>query len=220
MKGSKVECRLLDLGLIEYQKALTLQKTIVAEVISKKTPNTLILCEHPHVITFGRRAKHENLLASKDDLQRMGVKVSYVDRGGDVTYHGPGQVLLYPIFDLRSQTKDLHLYLRKLEEVVIRSLKENFTLNACRKKGITGVCVGPYKVASIGIGVRHWVTYHGLALNVKARKDFFKLIRPCGRDVPMASINDFFDEEVTVQEMKGMLAESVKNVFNMKVTGG
>jgi lipoate-protein ligase B len=211
------ECRLLDAGVIDYIEAFSLQKKIVHDVIDGQASHTLITCQHPHVITLSRRTRKENILASEEELKKFGVGICCADRGGDVTYHGPGQIILYPIFDLRQDKKDLHLYLRKLEEVVISSLRDNFGLNAHRKGGLTGVWVGPYKVASIGIGVRHWVAYHGLSLNVKADKAYFSLIKSCGLDVPMASINDFFDDDVTMESVRDMLVENFCNVFEVKI---
>ena len=214
------ECRVLDLGRIDYLEAFDLQKRIVDDVISGEAPNTLITCEHPHVITLGRHGKIENILVSDSELLKQGVGICYVDRGGDVTYHGPVQIILYPIFDLKQYKKDLYLYLRKLEQAVINVLANDLGLNAHREADLTGVWVGPYKVASIGIGVRHWVAYHGLALNVKADKRFFSLIKPCGLDVKMASINDFFDDEVSLEAVKDMLVESIKDTFGFKIDGG
>ncbi|HAJ57443.1 MAG TPA: lipoyl(octanoyl) transferase [Candidatus Omnitrophica bacterium] len=212
----KNECNILDAGMLDYPQAFALQKRIVDNVICGKASHTLISCQHPHVITLSRRTSKENILAPRQELEKCGVGIYCADRGGDVTYHGPGQIVLYPIFDLRRDKKDLHLYLRKLEEVVILALVDNFGLNAHRKSGLTGVWVGPYKVASIGIGVRHWVTYHGVALNVKTDKDFFSLIKPCGMDVEMASINDFFDDDVLVESVREMLIKSFCEVFKVK----
>ena len=211
------ECRVMDLGVIDYIEALDVQRRIVKDVISGKAPSTLLTCEHPHVITLSRRSRRENIVAGEAKLKKWGVGVCCADRGGDVTYHGPGQIVLYPIFDLRKEKKDLHLYLRNLEQVIINTLKGNFGLNAHRKVGMTGVWVGPYKVASIGIGVKGWVSYHGFALNVKTDKKYFSLIKPCGLDVPMASINDFFDDDVTVESVKDMLIENIKDVFNFNM---
>ena len=210
------ECRVLDLGTIEYREAFALQKRIVNQVISGEAPNTLITCEHPHVITLARHSKKDNILASQSQLHKFGVEICSTDRGGDVTYHGPGQIVLYPIFDLRQGKKDLHLYLRNLEQCIINVLRDNFGLNAYRKTGLTGVWVGPYKVASIGIGIRNWVAYHGLALNVKADKQYFSLIKPCGMDIAVASINDFFDDDVSVETIREMLVVSVKEIFDFE----
>lgn len=213
------EFRIMNLGTAEYLDTLNLQKRIVCDVIKGKSPETLITCEHPHVITLSRHTKKENILANESELKNKGIGIFCADRGGDVTYHGPGQIVLYPIFDLRKDKKDLHLYLRKLEQSVINALRNNFGLNAYRKSGLTGVWVGPYKVASIGIGVRHWVAYHGLSLNVKADKKFFSLIKSCGQDFQMASINDFFDDNVSVEDVRDLLLESMKDVFGFSIYG-
>ena len=211
---SQTDCHVVHLGLIDYQKSFDLQKKIVTEVISGEKSHTLLTCEHPHVITVSRIAKKENILVSEEELKKLGVGMCWTDRGGDVTYHGPGQIVLCPIFDLRNDAKDLHLFLRRLEAVVILALRNNFGLNAHRKNGLTGVWVGPYKVASIGIGVKHWVTYHGLSLNVCADKKYFSLIKPCGLDdVKMASLNDFFDDNVSMETVRDMLLESIQDVF-------
>lgn len=214
------ECRLLNLGTIDYLEAFSVQKRILEDVASGNVSNTLITCEHPHVITLSRLSEKENILAPEAELKKLGIGICYTDRGGDVTYHGPGQLILYPIFDLRQSKKDLHLFLRNLEQVVINALRDNFGLNAHRKPNLTGVWVGPYKVASIGIAVKNWVTYHGLALNVKVDKKFFSLIKPCGLDVQMASINDFFGDEIfSVETIRGMLLEEIKEVFGFEFNG-
>ena len=212
------DCRVIHLGLVDYQKSFELQKKFVDAVILRKTSNTLITCEHPHVITLTQLAKKENILASHDVLKKLGVGICWTDRGGDVTYHGPGQIVLWPIFDLRQDEKDLHAFLKKLEEVVIRTLRNNFGLNAYRKSGLTGVWVGPYKVASIGIGVRHWVTYHGLSLNVRTDKKYFSLIKPCGLDnVKMASLNELLGDDISMESIRNMLLESIQDVFGYRL---
>lgn len=214
------ECEILDAGMLDYPEAYVLQKRILNRVICGQASHTLISCQHPHVITLSRRTGRESILAGLEELEKCGVGIYCADRGGDATYHGPGQIILYPIFDLRRDKKDLHLFLRKLEEVVIRALICNFGLNAHRRAGFTGVWVGPYKVASIGIGVRHWVTYHGLALNIRADKRFFSLIRPCGLDVKMASVSDFFTDDITVESVREMLLKSFSEVFEVKIRRG
>jgi len=206
--------RILDVGPLDYEEALALQKKIVAEVISGWGTETLIICEHPPVVTYGRRTLQENFLVSFDELRALGIGVYPADRGGDVTYHGPGQIVFYPILDLRRRGRDLHFYLRQLELCVINALRGRFGLNAYRKEGLTGVWVGPYKVASIGIGVKNWVTYHGLALNVATDMAPFETIRACGGDGRMAAIASFFrDEDLPVQEVKECLVESFREIF-------
>lgn len=208
-------CQVRELGYIDYRKAIDIQKTTVEDVIAGRAPETILVCEHPSVITMGRRAKKENILVPNEDLKRLGIPVYVVDRGGDVTFHGPGQLVFYPILDLRQGARDLHLYLRNLELGIIDILRDNFGLNAYRNKEMTGVWVGPYKVASIGIGVRHWVTYHGFSLNVKVDKRYFELIKSCGQDVQLASLNDFFDDEVTMVGIREVLLEGLREVFGL-----
>lgn len=211
------ECRLLNLGLIEYKQAFDLQRKIVDEVVCGHAPNTLVVCRHPHVVTISRHSKKENLLVSASEFQKHGVEIYHTDRGGDVTYHGPEQVVVYPIFNLRETHRDLHLYLRNLEEAVVRPLRDFHGLNAYRRRGFTGVWIGPYKVASVGIAVRSWVTYHGIALNIGVDKKFFSLIKPCGLDVEMASLNDFFFEPMPMEEAESMLVESFEKIFGLRL---
>ncbi len=210
------ECKFLDVGLIDYPEALSLQKKIVEDIILRRASDTLISCQHPHVVTLSRRTHKGSILVPEEEFKKCGVAICSADRGGDATYHGPGQIVLYPIFDLRTDERDLSVYLRRLEEVIISTLRRNFGLNAHRKKGLTGVWVGPYKVASIGIGVRHWVTYHGVALNVCTDKRFFSMIKPCGLDVEMASINDFFDDDISPETVKGLLIKDFCDIFGLR----
>jgi len=206
--------RILDAGLLAYQEALALQEKTVAEVISGWGTETLIVCEHPPVVTYGRRTPMENILVKPGVLRAAGIDLCPADRGGDVTYHGPGQLVLYPVLDLRRRGRDLHFYLRQLELCVINALRDHYGLNAYRKQGLTGVWVGPYKVASIGIGVKNWVTYHGVAVNVANDMAPFDMIRACGRDGRMAAIASFFrDEHLPVQEVKECLIESFREIF-------
>lgn len=208
--------RVMNLGIIDYVEALGLQKSIVADIAAGRTPHTVITCQHLPVITLPPRAKNENILVSREELKRLGIRVFPTDRGGEVTYHGPGQLLFYSLFDLRQDEKDLHLYLRKLEQVAISALRDNFGLNAYRKEDLTGVWIGPYKVASIGIRVKNWVAYHGFSLNVEVEKKYFSTIRPCGMDIPMASINDFFSDAVSLETVRDMLISSFADVFQMR----
>jgi lipoate-protein ligase B len=211
---TKTELRFLDLGQVSYAKAYEVQKDLVEVVAFGRAPSTIIACEHFPVITYGRRSRRSNILASKKQLDESGVEVCFADRGGDVTFHGPGQIVLYPILDLRHFGKDLHRYIRVLEEAVIRVLRQEYTLNAYRQEGFAGVWVGPYKVASIGIGVRRWVAYHGMSINVRTDKKFFKLLRSCGSDVPIASLSSFFrDELISMKKIKESVIKSLVEVL-------
>jgi lipoate-protein ligase B len=214
---TKTDIQVLDLGQVAYERALEVQKALVDDIAAGRASSTIIICEHPPVITYGRRAKKSNILATEDELKEAGVRVCFADRGGDVTFHGPGQLVFYPLIDLRQYGKDLHRYIRVLEQAVIRVLRDVFTLNAYSNEGATGVWVGPYKIASIGIGVRNWVTYHGLSLNVKTDARFFSMIRSCGMDAPMASLSSFFrDELIVVKKVKEAVKESLISHFSRR----
>ncbi len=178
---------LRDLGRLGYAEACELQREAVARRAEGAIPDQLLIVEHPHVITFGRNARPENLLASPDALARAGITVHETNRGGDVTYHGPGQVVGYPILDLRPWKRDVVAYIRGLEEVIIRTLAE-FGLPAGRESGMTGVWVGGRKIAAIGVHISRWITSHGFALNVDTDLSYFHYIVPCGLRRPVTSM--------------------------------
>jgi lipoate-protein ligase B len=180
-------CELVDLGRIGYAQALVLQTNLVERRKRGEIPDQLLIVEHPHVITMGRNGHAENLLASPEVLERSGIELHYTDRGGDVTYHGPGQIVGYPIVDLREWKRDVVAYLRALEQVLIEALAE-FGIAAGRMPGATGVWVEGAKVAAIGVHISRWVTSHGLALNLDTNLDYFKYIVPCGLTQPVTSM--------------------------------
>ncbi len=178
----------LSLGTVPYRDALALQHRLVAARRVGDIPDTLVLLEHPPVLTVGRAGGDDNVTAAPALLERMGVEVVQVERGGNVTYHGPGQIVGYLIADLTQRDRDLHRFLRELEELMIRAVAR-FGVRATRVGGRTGIWVGPEKLASIGVAVRQWVTYHGFALNVRTNLQHFNLIVPCGlQDVGMCSL--------------------------------
>lgn len=178
-----------DLGVMPYVHALALQRDAAkARLNGALADDLLLLVQHPPVITLGRSTKEGNLLASSDQLAARGVELFEVERGGDVTFHGPGQLVGYPIVDLQRHTADLHWYLRELEAVMIDALA-SFDILAGRTAGKTGVWVGGRKIASIGVHARQWVTWHGFALNVTTDLSYFDLMVPCGiQDVVMTSV--------------------------------
>ncbi|MBI2407645.1 MAG: lipoyl(octanoyl) transferase LipB [Gemmatimonadetes bacterium] len=178
-----------DLGVMPYADALALQRAAAKARLSGSLADDLLLVvEHPPVITLGRSTKAGNLLASSEQLAARGVELFEVERGGDVTFHGPGQLVGYPIVNLERHTQDLHWYLRQLEEVMIRALA-SFDIAATRNPGKTGVWVRNRKIASIGVHARQWVTWHGFALNVTTDLSYFDLMIPCGiPDVVMTSV--------------------------------
>ncbi len=178
-----------DLGLMPYGEALTLQRDVArARIAGGIAEDVLLLVEHPPVVTLGRTAKQQHLVASPELLSVRGVELFEVERGGDVTFHGPGQLVGYPIIDLKRHRKDLHWYLRTLEEALIRALG-TLGIQAERRAGLTGVWTNGRKIASIGVHARDWVTWHGFALNVTTDLSYFGLIVPCGIDgVEMTSV--------------------------------
>lgn len=181
--------RVCDLGRMAYAEAWALQRAVSTARIDRRLPeDVLLLVEHPPVVTLGRSTKEGNLLASPELLLARGVELFEVERGGDVTFHGPGQLVGYPIFDLTGIKQDLHWYLRQVEELMIRAIAK-FGLEGSRVAGKTGVWVGEKKIASIGVHARQWVTWHGFALNVTTDLSYFDLMVPCGiADVTMTSV--------------------------------
>ena len=186
-----------NLGVVPYADALALQRQLAEERIAGRIPDTLLLLEHPSVITLGRGTKATSLPLDADALRRRGIEVFEIERGGDVTYHGPGQLVGYPILNLQQHKSDLHWYLRQIEETLIVALA-GFGIVAGRNSGYTGVWTQGRKIASIGIHVRQWVTWHGFALNVTTELSPFSLIVPCGiPDVVMTSVERELADEAT-----------------------
>lgn len=183
------ELWVVSLGLMPYEEALELQRALARERISGAIPeDMLLLVEHPPVVTMGRSAKSRNLVSSREFLASKGVELFDVERGGDVTFHGPGQLVGYPIIDLKRHRQDLHWFLRQVEEALIRTLAA-YSIPGERSTGFTGVWTKGRKIASIGVHARDWVTWHGFALNVTTDLSYFDLIIPCGIDgVTMTSI--------------------------------
>lgn len=179
-KGDFVKtCVVYQLGLIEYGEAYELQKRLHRKRMNGEIPDTLLLLEHPPTLTIGRSGSMDNVLVSKEKLADEGISLFFIERGGDVTFHGPGQLVGYPIMDLSSRGKDIQQYVRNIEEVLIRTLKD-FSISASRDESHAGVWVGTEEIAAIGLSVRRWVTMHGFALNVNPNLEHFSYINPCG----------------------------------------
>jgi lipoate-protein ligase B len=195
---------LVDWGVVEYAAARERQLGLLGARQRGEAPDTLIFLEHPHVITLGRaRGSAANVVAAGD------VPVVETERGGDVTYHGPGQIVGYPIVELGEGEKDLHRFLRNLEEGMIRALA-TFGVTAGRKAGATGVWVGEAKIASIGIACRRWITFHGLALNVATDLGYFRRINPCGFDAGvMTSLASLLGQPIAPSDVKPVLAREI-----------
>ena len=180
-------CQLKELGRIGYGKAFELQQQLVAERKQGQIGDQLLLLEHPHVVTLGRNGRMENLLASEEILSRAGVSFYPTDRGGDITYHGPGQLVGYPILDLREWKRDVVGYVRAIEQVIIDTLAD-YGIDAGRIPKLTGVWVEERKIAAIGVHISRWVTSHGFALNVNTDLSYFQYIVPCGLTKPVTSM--------------------------------
>lgn len=209
-----IACTVQDWGLVRYQDAYGRQKELVSRVIGGEEP-CLVLCEHPPVLTLGRMTKTDSMLWSLEEIKRAGVDVVTIDRGGDVTLHAPGQLVVYPIFDLNRHGRDLKLFLEGLEHVVIDLLKE-FDILADSIDGQRGVWAGRDKIASIGIGVRKWVSYHGIGLNVNTDLALFRMIRPCGLDVRMTSMEKLKGAQVDMRAVKEKIVRHFYQKFNLK----
>ncbi len=201
------------LGRVEYDHAWAIQRELVASRQAGHAPDTLLLLEHPPVITLGRSGETAHLLGSEAELERRGVALVETDRGGDITFHGPGQIVGYAIVDLAPRGRDLHRYLRDLESVLIRALAE-FGIVAGRVEGLTGVWVGDAKVAAIGIRVARWVTHHGFALNVDTDLSYFDLIVPCGiADRRVTSMKALLGDAIDREDVENALARAFESVF-------
>jgi lipoate-protein ligase B len=212
--SSPLPARLLDLGTREFGEVWALQRELVAQRQRDEIPDTLILVEHPHVLTLGRGTHKENVLAPGD------LPIFEIERGGDVTYHGPGQLVGYPIFLLREEERDLHVYLRNLEEALIRTVGR-FGIAGERKQGWTGAWTagGERKLASIGVAVKRWVTLHGFALNVSTDLARFAAINPCGLEATiMASLQSVLDRPIPMAEVKAAAAAEMGAVFGRGLT--
>jgi len=204
-----------DLGRLRYAEALALQQDAVARRKQGLISDQLLFVEHPHVITLGRNGNRENLLAHEDLLQRAGIEFHSTNRGGDITYHGPGQVVGYPILDLREWKRDVVAYVRAIERVIIDALAE-FGIQAGLQPGMTGVWVDGKKVAAIGVHISRWVTSHGFALNHTTDLSYFQYIVPCGLTKPVTSIQEL---GVTVgrEEVLAALSRSFAQNFGYEL---
>ena len=197
---------IIDLGLTEYQRALQIQKTLVKERLDNSTPDTLLLVEHPHVVTLGKQT-------SPNDGLNHSIPIVKIDRGGSATYHSPGQLIGYIIMDLRSKGISVPVLISKIHEIIILTLDE-LNIKAKREKNDTGVWIGQKKIASIGLSVRNWITYHGFSLNVNTDLDRFNAIRPCGYDSQvMTSVNSIKRKEYSKEVIQTKVIRNFSNVF-------
>ncbi len=208
------ECAWSDLGTMDYGTALELQRGLVERRKRAEIPDQLLLLEHPHVVTMGRNGKPQNLLAAEEHLRRAGIAYFPTDRGGDVTYHGPGQLVGYPIVDLRQWKRDVVGYVRALEQVLIGALSE-FGIAAGRVDGCTGVWVNGAKIAAIGVHISRWVTSHGFALNRATELSYFQYIIPCGlAGKPVTSMQRLLGADPGRESLVAALVKHFGRVFH------
>jgi lipoyl(octanoyl) transferase len=202
-----------DLGIIDYQEAWDLQKEVLEMRVDEKINDAFFLLEHPHTYTLGKVADKRNLIGSQDYLMQNKISVFDIDRGGDITYHGPGQIVGYPIINLKKWKQDTHKYLRSLEEVIIKTCAE-YGLTGIRDPKYTGVWIGDNKIAAIGIKVSRWVTMHGFAFNINTDLDFFSGIIPCGiADKGVTSLKNELNKLIDISIVKEKLVNNFKNIF-------
>lgn len=230
MKNKKVEY--INLGLIDYKKAWDFQEELFKKIVDIKvnnrnnqteetTPNYLIFCQHPHVYTLGKSGKLENLLVDEKGLDEKQATFYKINRGGDITYHGPGQLVVYPILDLDNFFTDIHKYMRYLEEAVIKTCAD-YGINAGRIDGLTGVWINdgnPRKLCAMGVKSSRWVTMHGLALNVNTDLNYFGNIVPCGiDDKAVTSIKKELNREIDMNETSEKLKKHLSDLFQIELT--
>ena len=202
-----------DLGKIDYQEAWDLQKSIFDLRTKNEIEDILFLLEHPHTYTLGKVADKNNLVYNKQELEEKEITVFDIDRGGDITYHGPGQIVGYPIIDLKNWKQDTHLYLRNLEEVLVRTCAD-YGLSTGRKEKYTGVWVEERKICAIGIKVSRWITMHGFAFNVNTDLNLFNGIIPCGiNDKEVTSLKKELKREFDLEEVKDNIIKHFKDIF-------
>jgi lipoyl(octanoyl) transferase len=212
------ELEVRRLGVVPYGTALDMQRELVEERRAGRVPDLLLLLEHPHVITLGAKleASRSHLVASPQMLAERQVEVQETGRGGDITYHGPGQVVGYPIMDLRPDRCDVHKYVRDLEEVMIRAAAD-FGAPAVRVEGLTGAWVGADKLGAIGVRISRWITSHGFAFNVATDLDYFRLIVPCGIATGgVTSLSRIADRPVPMAEAESALVRHFRGVFDRR----
>ncbi len=226
--------KFIDLGLIDYKQAWDYQTSLFQSILDSKaenrnssnqlpTNNYLLFCEHPHVFTLGKSGDEQNLLIKKEDLHTIEATYYPINRGGDITYHGPGQLVVYPVIDLDNFFTDIHKYMRLLEESVIQTLQE-FSINAGRIKGLTGVWLDSEdekiarKICALGVKTSRWVTLHGLAFNVNCSLEYFDYIVPCGiQDKAVTSLEKEKGGLQDFELVKSVLKDKLANLFEMEI---
>ena len=210
-------CLIYALGMVDYARALQLQDEIVQERLAGGSSDVVLVLQHPPVLTIGASGGEDNIIVSRDILAKNDITVCHTDRGGDITYHGPGQLVVYPILDLKTRDRDLHQYVRNLEEVVIRTLGD-FSIQAGRMPAYTGIWVGQEKIGAIGIKISRWITKHGFALNINNDMRHFSLIHPCGiSDKNVTSMSQLLGHQVVIENVISHIVGHFAEVFNLTI---
>src|SRR5258705_11025953 len=230
------QTQFIDLGLIDYQQAWDYQTELFNKILAVKsknrnlatneqqpTNNYLLFCEHSHVFTIGKSGDEKNLVIPLENLSSIGASYHQINRGGDITYHGPGQIVVYPVIDLENFFTDIHQYMRTLEEAVIATLR-TFDMETGRIKGLTGVWLDwnderrARKICALGVKTSRWVTMHGLALNVNTDLSYFNHIVPCGiQDKSVTSLEKELNSHQNIQEVKRILKQKIASLFEMQI---
>jgi lipoate-protein ligase B len=204
---------IIDLGLVDYEKAWDLQHQLWSRRVNDELPDMLLLLEHPHVITLGRRGNRSHLIASPEVLEKMKIPLFHVERGGDVTYHGPGQMVVYPILDLREYGYRLIRYIGQLEEVILSALND-FGIGGRRDPLNRGVWVDGEKIASVGVAIKRWVSFHGFSLNYETNLKYFELINPCGLEgKKMTTMAKILETKISRERLFERISFHFKQIF-------
>jgi len=205
---------IIDAGLMDYQSALDMQFELLEKRQNNLIDDTLMLVEHPPTITLGRRAVESDILADETFLEETGVTICRINRGGEVTYHGPGQIVGYLIVDLKDFNKDIRAFVSNIEEVIIQVLREQFDVECGRNPLNNGVWVGDKKITAIGIAIKKWVTMHGFAFNINTDLEHFKWIVPCGMEnAKMTSLEEIKGKKFDLESIKPMIVKKIKEIF-------
>jgi len=206
------DLKVLDLGVRNYKEIWDLQKELHSKRVAEEIPDTLILVEHNPVVTLGRSGKDENIKVPSKYLKEKGIELYHIERGGDVTFHGPGQLVGYPVFNIKKGLAGIKPFIEKIEDVIIATLGD-FKISAGKKEKMIGVWVGEKKICSIGVAIKQWVSFHGFALNVNNDLEYFDLINPCGfKEIKMTSMQEILKYMV---EMDGVKKAIIKNFIGI-----
>ncbi len=213
--GTSKMLRFIDLGRQSYRPVWALQRRLQQQRIAGEIPDTLLFVEHHPVYTIGKNGTDLHVIASESYLKQRGIEVVEVDRGGDVTYHGPGQLVGYPIFNLNQHQKSVSGFMRQLEEVFIQALSEKWGIESQRKDGYTGAWIGNEKIVAMGVRISRWVTMHGFAMNVKPELEHFQGIIPCGIfEYGVTSLEEQLNADVPMSQVKDVILDAFKTVFS------